>query len=79
MFVAIYKIETTQCDSNESIIECGILYVRDYKDAMDQLVNYYGDEDILEIRHLSLHDMSVFTFSEDHFDNINKLIKEAFV
>ncbi len=79
MYIALYKVEVfDDLRGTGTFVECGILYVRSFSDAMRQLEEYYGEGDIQTIHYMELFDVSVFTFKPEMLETIKAIVEDVF-
>ena len=48
MYVYRYKIKVILLNDKESAV-CGIIFARNYKEAVEQLIYYYGEDPVQDI------------------------------
>lgn len=78
-FTALYKVEVfNEVAGAGTLVECGLVYAENMRDAVAQLEQYYGEDNLITIHYLEMFDMSVFTFGEEHLPAIKNIINEVF-
>ena len=78
-FTALYKVEIyDEVAGTGTLVECGLVYAENMRDAVAQLEQYYGEDNLITIHYLEMFDMSVFTFGEKHLPAIKNIINEVF-
>ena len=64
-----YEILYNDTDEGQAIVRSGILYAANFTEAVSQLENYYGVDDIIEINLITpLSDCSVLDFMDINWD-----------
>lgn len=78
-FTALYKVEVfDEIAGDGTLMECGLVYAENMRDAVAQLEQYYGEDNLITIHYLEMFDMSVFTFCEEHLPTIKDIINGVF-
>ncbi len=79
MYIALYKIEAyDEIAGNASFVDCGLLYVKSFSDAVKQIEYYYGEENIQVIHYIELFDSSVFTFKPEMLETMKAIVEDEF-
>ena len=69
-YVCLYTVEYIYDNKSTIRTDYGMLTVTDFIDAMQQIVNIYGN-DLCRVKEIELHD-TIATFSEDLYKAIKK-------
>ena len=78
-FTALYKVEIyDEIAGDGTLEECGLVYAENMRDAVAQLEQYYGEDNLITIHYLEMFDMSVLTFGEEHLPTIKNIINGVF-
>lgn len=75
-YLALFTAEFGYSNENGGFItetEHGIMPADNFKDAMDQIEIYYGQE-LISIK-IELFDATVFTFADEHYKLIRTLLE----
>lgn len=75
-YLALFTAEfgySNEDDEFTTETEHGIIPADNFKDAMDQIETYYGQE-LISIK-IELFDASVFTFADEHYKLIRTLLE----
>lgn len=62
-------------DGVENYEDRGLLYVRNFTDAMSQIEEFYG-KDLVTVKHIQLFDTPIARFDEDMFNKLQKEYEE---
>lgn len=73
LYTCLYYI--TGWDGVDSYEDRGLLYVRNFTDAMSQIEEFYG-KDLVTVRHIQLFDTPIARFNEDIFNTLQKQFEE---
>ena len=73
LYTCLYHI--TCWDGVENYEDRGLLYVRNFTDAMSQIEEFYG-KDLITVRHIQLFDTPIARFDEDVFNKLQKEYEE---
>lgn len=76
MFPFLYKVECFKCSceeiTREVAIQAGIIYAKNYVSAVEVLVQYYDEDDIIEILSLFPMEDSPIIITGEAYDAIKK-------
>ena len=73
LYTCLYHI--VGYDGVENYESRGLLYVRNFADAMSQIEDFYG-EDLIVVKHIQLFDTPIARFDEDIFNTLQKRFEE---
>lgn len=73
LYTCLYHI--VGWDGIGSYEDRGLLYVRNFTDAVCQIEDFYG-KDLTTIRHIQLFDTPIARFDEDMFNKLQKQFEE---
>lgn len=77
--VTLFTVEVfNEITGQGTLKECGLVYAENMRDAVAQLEQYYGEDNLVTIHYLEMFDMSVLTFGEKHLPEIKNIINEVF-
>ena len=73
LYTCLYHI--VGYDGVDSYEDRGLLYVRNFTDAMSQIEEFYG-KDLVTVRHIQIFDTPIARFNEDVFNTLQKQFEE---
>lgn len=68
MFIYEYEVVYYNDANNKNYHTCGYLIAEDYKEAMDNMVQYFGNDEIVNIRLKAIADDRVIVMKEEEID-----------
>lgn len=74
-WIYLYKAKFMNIDEKEAD-ECGIIYAHDYKDALNQIFDIYGD-DLIDLDIKSKDASACLKFDPKHYAYIEALVEES--
>lgn len=74
-YVCLFSVEYINID-NETKTEYGLIYVDDFRDAMNQLEGHMYGDDLVKINSMELFDTSA-VFTKEVFDLVHKEIEQG--